>query len=73
MNYEIPNFTARMKVCKDLKLVKKMSNRRIRHFFYVVSGIYVVIGNIWERMKSVGISINIERKIIYEISKIKNL
>lgn len=62
-----------MKVCKDLKLVKKMSNRRIRHFFCVVSGIYVVIGNIWERMKSVGISINIERKIIYEISKIKNL
>ena len=50
-----------------------MSNRRIRHFFCVVGGIYVVIGNIWERMKSVGMSINIERKIIYEISKIKNL
>ena len=39
----------------------------VRHFFCVVGGIYVVIGNIWERMKSVGISINIERKIIYEI------
>lgn len=50
-----------------------MSNRMVRHFFCVVGGIYVVIGNIWERMKSVGISINIERKIIYEISKIKNL
>lgn len=54
MNYEIPNFTVRMKVCKDLKLVEKMSNRRIRHFFYVVGGIYVVIGNIWQRMKSEG-------------------
>ena len=42
-----------------------MSNRRIRHFFYVVGGIYVVIGNIWERMKSVGMSINVS-KIIKE-------
>lgn len=73
MNYEIPNFTARMKVCKDLKLVEKNVESQDSTFFYVVSGIYVVIGNIWERMKSVGISINIERKIIYEISKIKNL
>ena len=31
-----------------------MSNRRIRHFFCVVGGIYVVIGNIWQRMKSEG-------------------
>ena len=73
MNYEIPNFTARMKVCKDLKLVEKNVESQDSTFFCVVGGIYVVIGNIWERMKSVGISINIERKIIYEISKIKNL
>lgn len=43
-----------MKVCKDLKLVKKMSNRRIRHFFCVVGGIYVGKGILWERRENVG-------------------
>ena len=62
-----------MKVCKDLKLVEKNVESQDSTFFLRCGGIYVVIGNIWERMKSEGISINIERKIIYEISKIKNL
>lgn len=33
MNYEIPNFTARMKVCKDLKLVEKNVESQDSTFF----------------------------------------
>ena len=54
MNYEIPNFTARMKVCKDLKLVEKNVESHGSTFFCVVGGIYVGKGILWERRENVG-------------------
>ena len=44
MNYEIPNFTARMKVCKDLKLIEKNVESQDSTFFALWCGNKVLWG-----------------------------
>lgn len=54
MNYEIPNFTARMKVCKDLKLVEKNVESQDSTFFFALWVVYIDKGISWERRENVG-------------------